>query len=139
MSTRDRKRSTRLAIPPEYRLPPLTDTGGDVFEGPASAVRTLTTYWDTEDLRLVRAGASLHHTDNGWRIALPLPGAAGDDTGPAALRPDGGPDRPPTTAVDLVTALTRGAELQAVATLRTTQRRVPITAADGTPVASVVD
>lgn len=138
MSARDRKRPTRLAVPPEFRVPPLTDTGGDVFEGPASATRTLTTYWDTEDLRLLRAGASLHHTDSGWRLVLPAVGKRADDT-PAAQRPEGGPDSPPAEAIELVTALTRGADLVAIATLRTTQRRVPISAADGTTVASVVD
>ncbi len=139
MSTRDRKRPTRLAVPSEFRVPPLTDTGGDVFEGSASATRTLTTYWDTEDLRLVRGRASLHHTDNGWRLTLPHPTGKSDDAAPAPQRTEGGPDQPPSGATDLVTAFTRGADLEAIATLRTTQRRVPISGADGTPVASVVD
>ncbi len=139
MSTRDRERRTRFAAPPELHVPPLTDPGGDVFEGTTTATRTLTTCWDTHDLRLVRAGASLHHTDDGWRLALPSPDDDRGDNAPATQHHVGDPDRPPSVAIDLVTAFTRGAPLEAIATLRTTQRRVPITTADGGPVACIID
>ena len=136
MSTR--KRDIRLVAPLEFRLPPLTDAGGDVFEGTDSSTLTVATYWDTEDLRLVRAGVTLHHADDGWHLALPRPAGA-VAVAPATQRPQGDPGAPPAVATDLVTAFARGAPLDAIATLRTTQRRVPVYSASGTLIGAVVD
>jgi len=133
-----RTRDLRLVTPAGFRLPPLTDAGGDVFEGPPGSTRTITTYWDTEDLRLTRAGVTLRHADDGWHLALPRP-AGGVAAAPAAQRPEGEPGEPPTVATDLVTAFARGAALDSIATLRTTQRRVPVNGANGALAAAVVD
>lgn len=137
MTTRERE--IRLAAPPDFRLPPLTDPGGGVFEGGAETTRTVTTYWDTEDLRLVRAGASLRHgDDDGWHVSLPRsPGS--DAPAWSAQRPEGDPTAPPGTALDLVRALVRGETVKAVATLTTTRRRVPVHGPDGVRIAAVVD
>lgn len=92
--------------------------------------RTLTaTYWDTADLRLTRAGLSLRHraatdgSERGWTVKLP---AAGDG-GPALSRSEvafsGSDGGPPAGAVTLVTATTRGRNLEPVARLVTRRGR----------------
>ncbi|MEA2646718.1 MAG: hypothetical protein QOE92_1801 [Chloroflexota bacterium] len=88
-----------------------------------SAERRLTTvFWDTGDLRLARWGGSLRHrSDEGWTLALPpLPGATpppGDASGELHFPGDG--QAPPAAALDLLVAFSRGAELEAVARVRT--------------------
>ena len=78
------------------------------------------TYYDTADLRLARAGASLRFRrgdDEPWTVKLPTdaPGVRNEIsmTGPAST--------PPERLVDLVTAFTRGQELAPVVTLNTTR------------------
>ncbi len=133
-----RKRTIRMATPPDFRLPPLTDAGGDVFEGTASSSRHVTTHWDAEDLRLLRAGVSLHRADDGWHLELPRP--LGAVTLGAVPKPgDGEAEHPPATAIDVITAFARGAALDAIVTLRATQRRVPVHSASGTLIGAVVD
>ena len=138
MSTRERE--VKLGTPPGFELPPLTDPGGDVFEGPAETVELDAAYHDSPDLRLTRAGALLRHrNDEGWTVKLP---AAADEA--TVLARDehhfpGAPGSPPDAALDLLRALLRSTNVEPVARLHTTRCRVPIHALDGTPVAEVVD
>ena len=119
------EREVKLAVSPEFVLPSLTDPGGDVFAGPEETLELRATYFDTDDYRLSRAGASVRSRDDGWTVKLPN-GMDGD----ALVRdelPVAGPldaKQPPDEALDLVRALTRGAPVEPVAELHTTRRRV---------------
>lgn len=140
MSAPEREREIKLAVPVSFRLPPLTDTDGGVFQGAPETVELDAVYYDTADLRLARAGASLRHrSDDGWTVKLSA--ASGHDEG---LERDehhfaGDPAAPPDDAVDLVRALIRTAPLERVAELHTTRRRVQIRSLSGDDVATVVD
>jgi hypothetical protein len=82
-------------------------------------------YFDTEDLRLARAGVTLRRRlgghDAGWHLKLPVAGDSRDEvrvSDPRALRRR----KPPAELVGLVRALTRGARLAPVAELATARR-----------------
>jgi CHAD domain-containing protein len=136
------EREIKLAVPAEFTLPPLTDPGGDVFAAPVDTLELTARYFDTDDLRLARFGASLRDRDDGWTVKLPqgleddgmlardeiaVPGARGANA------------TPPERALDLVRAVTRGAAVEPVAVLRTTRRRVRLRTSEGTDVVEVVD
>jgi CHAD domain-containing protein len=136
------EREVKLGVPAEFELPPLSDPASDVFAAPTDTLELHATYFDTRDLRLSRAGASLRHRDDGWTVKL----ARGIEEGGllardelAVLGREGGGAPPPDGAVDLVRALTRGAPLTPVADLHTTRRRVRLRRSDGTEIAEVVD
>jgi CHAD domain-containing protein len=101
---------------------------------------TLTaTYYDSDDLRLSRWGGTLRHrSDEGWSVKLPMPGN-GDLLIRQELRFDGPAGKPPPAARDVVTAIARSASLAQVLKLRTRRKGVRLQAADGSPVAEVVD
>ena len=136
------EREVKLAVPSEFVLPPLTDPAGDVFAAPTETLDLHATYFDTHDLRLSRAGASLRHRDDGWTVKLPR---GVDDEGflsrdeLAVIGPEAIGAPPPDGAIDLVRALTRGARLAAVADLHTTRHRVRLRRSDGRHIGEVVD
>jgi CHAD domain-containing protein len=135
-----REREVKLAASAEFQLPLLTDEDGGVFAGIPDTVVLDATYFDTDDLRLARAGATLRHrSDEGWLVKLPAPGGGNGLLSRDEHRIPGAPFAPPAAALDLVRALSRRQELSPVARLRTTRRRVQLHDADGTPVAEVVD
>jgi CHAD domain-containing protein len=140
VSTHQREREVKLAVPEGFQLPPLTDPGAKVFEGTPETLELDARYFDTTDLRLARAGALLRHrNDEGWTVKLPA--RADDDR--ALVRDehhfDGDDSAPPDAALDLVQALLRTATVKPVARLRTVRRRIPVNGPDGVPVAEVVD
>lgn len=90
------------------------------------------TYYDTADLKLARWGASLRYRKgddggDGWTLKLPVDGSREE------LGFEAPPTSIPTEAKNLATALTRGAELKPVATIRTKRRRWAIREAAGEP------
>ena len=105
-----------------FRLPDLTECvpeGGRLIVRPAQKLRA--TYYDTPDLRLARAGASLRFRrgdDEPWTVKLPTdaPGVRNEISmmGPSST--------PPERLVDLVTAYTRGAGVAAVVVLNTVRQ-----------------
>ena len=96
-------------------------------------------YYDTADLRLTRAGASLRfRSDDGWTVKLPqrqggllereeIVLGSSDATGP------------PAEAVALVRALCRSAPLDAVATVSTDRREIRIVDRSGRDVGLIDD
>jgi inorganic triphosphatase YgiF len=99
-------------------------------------------YFDTEDLRLARAGVTLRRRlgghDAGWHLKLPVAGDSRDEvrvSDARALRRR----TPPAELVGLVRALTRGARLAPVAELATARRRWRLTDDDGQVLVEVVD
>src|SRR4029453_3363774 len=98
----------------DFTLPDLSECvpdGGRIIVRPPRKLRA--TYYDTADLRLARAGASLRFRrgdEEPWTVKLPTdaPGVRDEIsmTGPAST--------PPERLVDLVTAYTRGAMVEHV-------------------------
>ena len=99
-------------------------------------------YFDTEDLRLARAGVTLRRRlgghDAGWHLKLPVAGDSRDEvrvSDARAVRRR----KPPAELIGLVRALTRGARLAPVAELATARRRWRLTDDDGQVLVEVVD
>jgi hypothetical protein len=105
-----------------FTLPDLSDcapVGGRLIVRPPTKLRA--TYYDTPDLRLARAGASLRYRrgdDEPWTVKLPTdaPGVRNEISMP------GMPTTIPGRLLDLVTAYTRGASVAAVVTLNTVRQ-----------------
>jgi CHAD domain-containing protein len=133
------EREIKLAAPPAVVLPPLSDPLAGVVAEPAGTRYLLATYYDTADLRLARAGASLRHrNDEGWAVKLPVGERQGRlDRDTFAF--EGDDTEPPAAAVDLLRALIRAAPVTAVARLRTTRRAVRLRTTQGIPIGEVVD
>jgi CHAD domain-containing protein len=138
------EREVKLTAPSGFRLPPLTDGTAGVIAGGASDVATVSTYYDSPDLRLTRAGASLRfRTDEGWVVKLPEHHDADEVPEAGLARREfhfaGGPGTPPEGALDLVQALVRSDRISPVARLRTHRHRVPLFGTDGLRVGELVD
>lgn len=129
------EREVKLGAWPGLELPDLTDVVPGVIAVDRPSLRLDATYYDTSDLRLTRAGASLRYrTGEGeawWTVKLAAPQTG---TGFARREIDlpGVDRRLPIAAVSLVRGLTRGAPLGVVARLRTERRRVGLVADDKT-------
>ena len=132
------EREAKLTVDPGFRMPDLSEPGEGLRGTIGETDRFVSTYHDTDDLRLARWGVSLRfRTGEGWTLKLPR---AVD--GSVMVRDehtfDKGPARPPSDAVDLVRALVRGGTLTPVARLRTVRHRTRITrGVDGPSVAEV--
>jgi CHAD domain-containing protein len=122
-----------------FALPDLTECvpeGGRLIVRPPQKLRA--TYYDTTDLRLARAGASLRHRrgdDEPWTVKLPTdaPGVRDEIsmTGPAST--------PPERLVDLVTAYSRGVALAPVVTVSTVRQAYQLCDRDDRVAVEVVD
>jgi CHAD domain-containing protein len=121
------EREVKLTAERGFRLPELPGT-------PLEARVFTSTYFDTDDHRLARAGVTLRRrVERGrgvWQLKLPR-GAARLE-----LEAPGGPSAPPPDMLDLLTAFRRGEPLQPVAKLRTHRTGVRVTNGGG-PVADV--
>ncbi|MET9505138.1 CYTH and CHAD domain-containing protein [Streptomyces sp. NPDC006622] len=118
------------------RLPALTGagTGWSLVDGGAHDLDAV--YYDTPDLRLLGARATLRRRtggpDAGWHLKLPLD----DDTreeirAPLGTNDHGNPDDVPDSLRDLVLSRTRGVRLEPVVRLRTERTVRELVDADG--------
>jgi CHAD domain-containing protein len=133
------EREVKLTPVPGFRLPSLTGVAEGVVARPDEILELRADYYDTPDLRLARAGASLRHrTPEGWTVKLP---STGD--GAMLVRGEhhfaGEPGVVPDDAVDLVRAYVRTATVRPIAHLKTRRRRVDLVDGSGAKVAEVVD
>lgn len=129
--------NVRLSAAPSFQMPEFGGTDGVVIEA-HEPERLVVAFFDTEDLRLARWGASLRHvTGRGWTLELPVAAGRAPFTRGEYSFP-GGPGAPPAPAVDVVRAFVRTASLKPVARLRTLRRAVDLGAADE-PLARVTD
>jgi CHAD domain-containing protein len=110
--------------------------GGRVVVRPARRLRA--TYYDTTDLRLARAGASLRYRrgdDEPWTVKLPTAAVGVRDEislpGPAATVPE--------RLLELVTVHTRGAAVAPVTTLATVRHAYQLCDHDDKVLVEVVD
>jgi CHAD domain-containing protein len=123
----------------DFLLPDLTGcvpAGGRLITRPPQKLRA--TYYDTRDLRLARAGASLRYRrgdDEPWTVKLPTdaPGVRNE------ISHAGGPAHPPQRLLDLVTAYTRGAPVAPAAVLSTVRRAYQLCDHDDRVAVEVVD
>jgi CHAD domain-containing protein len=133
---------------PDDVLPPL-DTVPHVAATVSPPEQLLVaTYYDTSDLRLLRAGLTLRRRtggeDAGWHLKLPVSGQTREEvrlTLDAKPTPDEGPtpDEVPRELADLVRARSRAAELMPVATVSTRRQTVNLLDAGGQVLAEVAD
>ncbi len=112
-------------------------------------------YYDTDDLRLARAGVTLRRRtggdDAGWHLKLPGGGDSRDELRVPLGQSEMGQSEmgqsemgqsetgPPTELATLTRAHARGATLQPVAQVTTRRRRWRLSDGDNEPVAEVVD
>jgi CHAD domain-containing protein len=130
----------KFDVAPSFVLPELTGClppGGQVI---AREPVTLTaTYYDTGDLRLARAGASLRFRQGDpepWTVKLPT-GVPGVRHEISRAGPPG--PAPPLELVALLTAVTRGAPVRPVVVVRTDRRRYGLCDAGGGVLAELAD
>lgn len=129
----------KYQVDPSFALPELAGclpAGGQLVAG--DPVTLTATYYDTADLRLARAGASLRYRrgdQQPWTVKLPAgaPGVRHE------ISRTGRPGTPPDELVGLVTATTRGAPLAPVATIRSRRLRYELRDRDGTVLAEIAD
>jgi len=134
------EREVKLAAPATGPLPTLSDPLAGVVAEPAGTQQLLACYFDTDDLRLTRAGASLRHRDDeGWAVKFPKGVDRSGRLDRATYAFAGEPGAPPAEAIDLLQAWTRRAAVGPVARLRTTRRTVRLRTTAGQPIGEVVD
>jgi len=122
-----------------FRLPDLTECvpeGGRLIVRPPQKLRA--TYYDTADLRLARAGASLRHRrgdDEPWTVKLPTaaPGVRNEISAP------GPSTAPPERLLQLVLVYTRGAAVGPVIVLNTLRQAYQLCDRDDRVAVEVVD
>ncbi len=133
-----REHELKFTPAPSFELPSLTDLEHGVRAGQPEELRLQAFYFDTDDLRLSRAGASLRYrSDDGWTVKLPV--ARGDALTRDEIPVAGDPGVPPPEALDLVRAIVRRAPLQLAARLTTLRRRTRLHDQTGRVVVEVVD
>ena len=133
------ERELKLTAAAGFRMPEFAGLADGLVALPSEPELLSTVYFDTDDLRLARWGASLRHRlGQGWTVKLP-PDADGD----LLVRPEitfaGGPRRPPAGAADVVRAFTRSKNLHPQTRLRTTRRRTELRDDEGRVVADVFE
>jgi CHAD domain-containing protein len=134
--TSTREHEFKFLVPDDFEMPGFDDV---CAQSDDTVVEQTATYYDTADLRLARAGASLRfRDDDGWTVKLPTD----DDDGPVLVRSEfvfgGRAAAPPTEALELVAALVRTARLAPAARLRTVRRRAELHAGSD-PVGTITD
>jgi CHAD domain-containing protein len=132
------ERELKFTPPPEFDATTLTAIDPALRADEPQTRKLKAVYYDTHDLRLARAGASLRHRDDdGWTVKLPRPSDVALVR--AELHVDGPPGDPPPAALDLVQALVRDVPLQLAAHLDSVRRRVVLRDDRGEQVAEIVD
>ena len=114
-----REREVKMIVPDSFELPYLDDAVAGASVGGVEEREISDVYYDTVDLHLARWGCTMRQrVGEGWTVKIPRPSKGilldreevtfGDD-----------PGDPPVAALRLVSSLTRGADVDVVARLRT--------------------
>jgi CHAD domain-containing protein len=132
------ERELKLAADRSFRMPSIFGLGGATVRS-APPERNDTTYYDTDDLRLARWGASLRHRPGeGWTVKLPA-----ERDAPFLVRPEivfeGNGGAPPEAAVELVRGFVRSGELDARIRMTTIRQRRELHGSGGELIGGVVD
>jgi CHAD domain-containing protein len=134
-----REREAKLEAPADFRMPP-PETLAELVGGVRTdTIEQAAVYYDTEDLRLIRAGASLRfRSDDGWTVKLPE-----SSTDSTLVRTEhsfaGEPGEVPAAAASLVRVHSRSQPLTEVARIETTRHRYALAGPDGAALAELVD
>jgi CHAD domain-containing protein len=124
-ATMPREHEFKFLVPDDFEMPGLDDLCARSAD---TVVEQTATYYDTVDLRLARAGASLRfRDDDGWTVKLPTDDDNNDN---GLVRSEfvfgGRPAVPPTEALELIAALVRTGRLAPAARLRTVRHRTEL-------------
>jgi CHAD domain-containing protein len=140
------EREIKLAAPPHFELPDLTDAIPDAVVTAMPSRRLRATYWDTPDLRLARSGVSLRYRveegedSSGGRWTLKLPGESRTSAlSRRELDFEGSPGSVPPETARLVRAYVRSSTLGRVARLDSRRARLEVAEMSGRPLAEVDD
>jgi inorganic triphosphatase YgiF len=121
----------KYEAPPDADVPTLTTIPGVTTATDPQRIQLDATYYDTADLRLIRAGLTLRHReggdDDGWHLKVPTDSARTEIHGDLA------------ELADLVLGYTRGAPLRPVASLHTDRNRWELVGRRGMLLAEVTD
>lgn len=139
MVTDTREIELKYEAGPDAVLPPLEDLPRVASEAGPDEQKLEAEYYDTEDLRLLRAGVTLRRrrggNDSGWHLKLP----AGPQTRRELRLPLGRSGRTvPAELVRLVTVYSRGQALAPVARIATVRHVRTLVDEAGTSLAEVV-
>lgn len=146
------EREVKLSVSTSFVLPDLSDIRPGVRAIRRATSELAAVYWDTSDLRLIRAGVTLRHRavvdgpeppGGLWTLKLPGPSSvSGGWRGMLDRREvdeDGPPDAVPGRLAALVTAYVRRAQLHPVLHLSSRRDAVSLQDERGVPVAEVDD
>ncbi|MFW2339909.1 MAG: CYTH domain-containing protein [Acidimicrobiia bacterium] len=100
------ERELKLDLDAEFDSDGLVGSMGDWTVERGDSLRLDGTYYDTPDLRLLRAGMSLRYRD-GWLVKLPQPTDRPELMQRMEVPLEGGPDQVPVEALDLVRSSAR--------------------------------
>ncbi|HSI26055.1 MAG TPA: CHAD domain-containing protein, partial [Aeromicrobium sp.] len=133
------EREVKLTVGPLFHLPDLSEVL-DGFSAEGEGVqRFVTSYYDTQDLRLARWGCSLRYrTGEGWTVKLPAAGLS-DTLAREEHHFEAGPGRPPAPAIDLLRGYLRQEPVSLAVRLQTVRRTTRLLDAEAKPAAEVVD
>jgi CHAD domain-containing protein len=131
------EREVKLRLRPGVRLPTPETLLDGLAPWSVDTVEQHAVYFDTPDLALTRAGASLRYrSDDGWTVKIPR-----SRDGSTFVRDEypfvGPPDAPPRAALDLVRAWTRSRPVVEIARLDTKRRKIHVYDKRGEPVVEV--
>ncbi len=137
-----RELELKFSVHDPFTLPDLAADGSTVSAVSRIGRATMrATYYDTDDLRLARAGITLRRRtggkDAGWHLKLPVAGERQEARDEIALPLNGA--GVPAPLRELVTAYARGAALRPVTTLRTVRESYRLDDAGGNQIAELVD
>ncbi len=133
-----KERELKFTPGPTFRMPDLGHVAAGIVPDPAVTIRLQASYFDTRDLRLARAGASLRYrNDEGWMVKLPV--SREEMLTRLELLVDGDAGEPPVAAVDLVHALIRREPLAQVGQLNTVRHKTIVRDPGGEQLAEIVD
>ncbi|MCU1462489.1 MAG: hypothetical protein JWO37_2564 [Acidimicrobiales bacterium] len=138
----NRETEAKLVAHAGFHMPDLDGVVEGVTAEALTPERLDATYYDTDDLRLARAGVTVRYRTAGgvgtWTVKLP-----DGEEGPALVRRelnfDGSPGAAPQPVSDLVLALMRSRRLAPVARLKTARSGVSLRDAESSRLADVVD
>ncbi len=133
------EREVKLTVGPLFHLPDLSEVL-DGFSAEGEGVqRFVTSYYDTQDLRLARWGCSLRYrTGDGWTVKLPAT-VFSDTLAREEHHFEAGPGRPPAAAIDLLRGYLRQEPVSLAVRLQTVRRTTRLLDAEAKPAAEVVD
>jgi CHAD domain-containing protein len=114
-----REREVKMIVPDSFELPDLDDAVAGASIGDIEEREISDVYYDTVDLHLARWGCTMRRrVGEGWTVKIPRP-SKGILLDREEVAFDDNPGDPPVAALRLVSSLTRGADVDVVARLRT--------------------